>query len=448
MINRKRIRTLKDGDIPKGPVVYWMSRDQRIDDNWALVYAIELAQDNDDECMVIFTLVNQFLGATLRQYDFMLRGLQKLEKRLTRLNIPFVILMGDPVASVPAFIDTHKAGCLITDFDPLKIKRKWKEETGKKITIPIHEVDAHNIVPCWLVSDKQEYAAFTIRPKLHKLLPEFLDEFPPLTPMPNKRHTEGNNWDAVFSSLHIDRSVRPVEWMKPGENAAKILLENFLSEKLLNYASCRNDPALNATSGLSAYLHFGHIAAQRIALEIIRNYPRDTNTDAFLEELIVRRELSDNFCFYNRNYDSITGAMPWAIQTLDQHRHDKREYVYTTDQFEKAITHDELWNAAQLEMMKTGRMHGYMRMYWAKKILEWSPSPEEALKTAIYLNDKYELDGRDPNGYTGCMWSIGGIHDRPWTEREIFGKIRFMNRNGCERKFDVNKYISSVNQIV
>lgn len=448
MINRKRIRYLKEGDIRKGPVIYWMSRDQRVNDNWALVYSIELAQDHDEECMVIFTLVNNFLGATLRQYDFMTRGLQKLENRLSRLNIPFVILLGDPVTSVSAFINSTKAGCLITDFDPLKIKRKWKEEVGRKISIPIHEVDAHNIIPCWLASDKEEYAAYTFRPKIRKLLPDFLDEFPPLTPMPNRHHTGNNNWDAIFSSFHIDRSVKPVEWMKPGENAARIVLEHFLSEKLPDYASLRNDPSLNATSGLSAYLHFGHIAAQRIALEIIRNHPRDNNTDAFLEELIVRRELSDNFCFYNHSYDSIAGTRPWAIQTLDQHRHDKRDYIYTTDQFERALTHDDLWNAAQLEMVKTGRMHGYMRMYWAKKILEWSHSPEEALKTAIYLNDKYELDGRDPNGYTGCMWSIGGVHDRPWTERKIFGKIRFMNRKGCERKFDVNKYITAVNQIV
>jgi deoxyribodipyrimidine photo-lyase len=448
MINYKRIRLLKKGDIPEGPVVYWMSRDQRVDDNWALVHAIELAQDSDKECMVIFTLVSDFPGATLRQYEFMIKGLQKLEKRLLHLNIPFVILFGNPVSTVPAFVNANNISCLVTDFDPLKIKRKWKEEVGKRITIPMHEVDAHNIVPCWLASDKEEYAAHSFRHKIQKLLPEFLDEFPPLTPMPNKRHTEGNNWDAIISSLHINRSVKPVEWMKPGENAAKIVLENFLSEKLINYSSFRNDPVINATSNLSAYIHFGHIAAQRIALEIIKNYPRDINTDAFLEELIVRRELSDNFCYYNNNYDSMNGIKPWAMQTLEQHRHDKREYKYTTDQFENAQTHDELWNAAQLEMIITGRMHGYMRMYWAKMILEWSPSPEEALNTAIYLNDKYELDGRDPNGYTGCMWSIGGIHDRPWAEREIYGKIRFMNRKGCERKFDVNKYIRTVNQMV
>ncbi len=448
MINRKRIRYLKEGEIRKGPIIYWMSRDQRVNDNWALVHAIEMAQDNDKECIVIFTLVSDFLGATLRQYDFMIKGLQKLENRLSRLNIPFIVLLGDPLRSVPAFIESTKAGCLITDFDPLKIKRKWKEEVGRQIVIPIHEVDAHNIIPCWLASDKEEYAAYTFRPKIRKLLPDFLDEFPPLTPMPSKRHAEGNNWDAIIASLHISRSVKPVEWMKPGENAARITLEHFLSEKLTNYSSLRNNPAMNVTSGLSAYLHFGHIAAQRIALEVIRGHPRDNNTDAFLEELIVRRELSDNFCFYNPNYDSISGIRPWASQTLDQHRHDKRDYVYTTDQFERALTHDDLWNTAQLEMIKTGRMHSYMRMYWAKKILEWSNSPEDALRTAIYLNDKYELDGRDPNGYTGCMWSIGGIHDRPWTERKIFGKIRFMNRKGCERKFDVNKYITAVNQFV
>jgi deoxyribodipyrimidine photo-lyase len=236
--------------------------------------------------------------------------------------------------------------------------------------------------------------------------------------------------------------------MTPGETAAKTILERFLMTRLANYSQDKNDPVLNATSSFSSYLHFGHLSAQRVALEILKNFPRDPGNDAFLEELIVRRELADNFCYYNAHYDSLEGLKPWARKTLDDHRSDPREYLYRADQFESAGTHELLWNAAQREMMKTGKMHGYMRMYWAKKILEWSRSPEEALQTALFLNDKYELDGRDPNGYTGCMWSIGGIHDRAWAERNVFGKIRYMNRNGCERKFDVRKYIDAVDQIV
>ena len=157
--------------------------------------------------------------------------------------------------------------------------------------------------------------------------------------------------------------------------------------------------------------------------------------------MIIRRELSDNFCEYEKNYDYFEGFHHWAQKSLNEHRNDEREYIYTDEQFEEADTHDPLWNAAQNQMKTTGKMHGYMRMYWAKKILEWSPSPEIALQVAINLNDKYELDGRDPNGYTGIAWSIGGIHDRAWFERPVYGKIRYMNYNGCKSKFNVFKYI-------
>ncbi|MBN2520958.1 MAG: hypothetical protein JXB17_10665 [Bacteroidales bacterium] len=173
-----------------------------------------------------------------------------------------------------------------------------------------------------------------------------------------------------------------------------------------------------------------------------KNYEKTENTEAFLEELIVRKELSDNYCYYNVNYDSYEGFPEWAKQTLKIHRYDEREYVYELIDFESANTHDDLWNAAQIELIETGKIHGYMRMYWAKKILEWTKSPEKALKTAIYLNDKYAMDGRDPNGYTGCAWAIGGVHDRAWSERPVFGKIRYMNCNGAKRKFDVEEYIS------
>ena len=166
-----------------------------------------------------------------------------------------------------------------------------------------------------------------------------------------------------------------------------------------------------------------------------------------LEELVVRRELSDNFCYYNDRYDSVEGFPDCAIQTLRNHREDRRPYAYSLSQLEGAGTHDELWNAAQMEMVKKGKMHGYMRMYWAKKILEWTGSPEEAFEIALYLNNRYELDGRDPNGYAGCAWSIGGVHDRAWFERPLFGKIRYMSYNGCKSKFNVNDYIRQIKHL-
>jgi deoxyribodipyrimidine photo-lyase len=353
------------------------------------------------------------------------------------------MLLGEPAVEIPKFVKKNKAGILVSDFDPLKIKRKWKNEIAKKIEIPFYEVDAHNIVPCFYASPKQEFGAYTIRPKIHKNLPEFLDEFPKLKKMKSSTSLSPGkiDWDRVYSSLRVDEKVKPVDWLKPGEKAAHKNLKDFIENKFDKYAELRNDPNSNVLSNLSPYLHFGQISAQRVAL-IVNGLNDHPSAESFLEELIVRRELSDNFCFYNSNYDSFKGFPDWAKKTLNDHKKDEREFVYTLKKFEEAKTHEDLWNAAQLQLVNTGKLHGYMRMYWAKKILEWSKSPEEALKIAIYLNDKYEIDGRDPNGYTGCAWAIGGVHDRAWTERPVYGKIRYMNRNGAKRKFDIEKYIS------
>ena len=234
--------------------------------------------------------------------------------------------------------------------------------------------------------------------------------------------------------------MKEIDWIKSGETEALLKLE-ILKTDLLGYDNDRNDPTKKAISNLSPYIHFGQISAQRIAYEIQRSNLSANDKDAFLEQLIIRRELSENFCEYETNYDQFDGFHKWAQLTLNDHRNDEREYLYPLEQFESAETHDQLWNAAQREMVFNGKMHGYMRMYWAKKILEWTAKPEIALENAIFLNNKYELDGRDPNGYTGIAWSIGGIHDRPWFEREVYGKIRYMNYNGCKSKFNVLKYI-------
>ncbi len=214
----------------------------------------------------------------------------------------------------------------------------------------------------------------------------------------------------------------------------------FLQDGLERFHTDRNDPLADGQSGLSPWLHFGHLAPQRAAMEALKAAPETEGTKAFIEELVVRRELSDNFCLYGEDYDSVKSFPDWAKKTLDEHRKDEREHLYDLKEFEESKTQDELWNAAQTEMVKTGKMHGYMRMYWAKKILEWSPSPEKAIKTAIPLNDRYEMDGRDPNGYAGIAWSIGGVHDRAWPERPVYGKIRYMNAAGSRRKFDVDAY--------
>jgi deoxyribodipyrimidine photo-lyase len=443
MVDPRRVRIVKQGSIGSGSVLYWMSRDQRVNDNWALLFAQELALERKVSLGVVFSLVPRFLNATSRQYGFMLKGLQEVENRLAELNIPFFLLIGSPEQELPAFLAKHQISGLVTDFDPLRIKQQWKKEVAAHIKSSIYEVDARNIVPCWEASSKKEYAAYTLRPKIHRALPEFLKDFPLAQkhPFPWPKKVKKTNWDEAEISLKIDRSVPEIDWLLPGEKAAAATLDCFLTKKLSAYASRRNDPTEDGVSNLSPYLHFGQISAQRVALQLKKKKVNKESKDGFLEELIVRRELSDNFCFYNQDYDRFAGFPEWAQKTLNEHRGDQREYLYSLEQFEDGKTHDDLWNAAQMEMVHRGKMHGYLRMYWAKKILEWTGSAEEALEVAILLNDKYELDGRDTNGYVGIAWSVGGVHDRAWKERPIFGKIRYMSYGGCKAKFDVNSYI-------
>ncbi len=447
-INMNRIRMLQDGIVKQGPVVYWMSRDQRADDNWALLYAQEIALNAKVPLLVVFCLVPEFHNATIRHYGFMLKGLDETKNTLSKKNIPLSVIHGQPREALLKFLRHHRAGFLVTDFDPLRIKRIWKSEIASAISIPFHEVDAHNIVPCWHGSLKQEYGAYTIRPKILRALPEFLTLFPKLRihPFGLSFKPRDFNIKKLMTSLCIDRSIKEVGWIHPGEKQAMKVLRRFLIQRLVEYAEARNDPNRNGQSDLSPYLHFGQIAAQRIALEVMDAKVSKPSKDAYLEELIVRRELSDNYCFYNSSYDTFEGFPSWARKTLNEHRRDRRDYRYSLKEFEHGQTHDTLWNAAQWELRATGKMHGYMRMYWAKKILEWTESPETALEVAIYLNDRYSLDGRDPNGYAGIAWSIGGVHDRAWSDRTVYGKIRYMSYNGCRSKFDVSAYIEKVKE--
>jgi deoxyribodipyrimidine photo-lyase len=442
MVNPKRVRVLQQGKAAPGPVLYWMSRDQRVQDNWALLFAQELALQRRAPLVVAFCLVRGFLGATRRQYRFMLQGLAEVEESLAAKGIPFCLLTGAPQEELPALVRKHSIGQLVTDFDPLRIRREWKAAVGKRIHIPFYEVDAHNIVPCWQASPKTEWGAYTLRPKIQRALPEFLERFPPLRKHPFAwAETVPVDWERAAGFPDVNEGVTAVDWLEPGEKAARRMLRRFLEAKLADYPDKRNDPNQDGQSHLSPYLHFGQIAAQRVALELEESSAPRLASAAFLEELIVRRELSDNFCFYNPHYDSVAGFPPWAQTTLGAHRRDPRPYLYSREELERAETHDDLWNAAQLEMVQRGKMHGYLRMYWAKKILEWTETPEQALEIAIALNDKYELDGRDPNGYAGIAWSIGGVHDRAWGDRPVFGKIRYMSYNGSKGKFDVRAYV-------
>ncbi len=422
-----------------------MQREQRVRENWALYFALVLAKESDVPLCVCFNLVPDFLGALPRAYLFMLEGLREVEGELAELRIPFVLLRGQPENTIPGLVRDLEASGIVMDFNPLKIVRAWKREVLQHLTATVFEVDARNVVPVWVTSPVKEYGAFTIRRKIHRHLPEFLKEFPKLGKQPFRGITfRACDWERLFLELFPEK---PKLLCTPGYAAGMRALQEFLKERLPHYAEKRNDPAVPATSLLSPYLHFGQISAQKVALEVLRfreQYPE--SVDAFLEQLIVRRELAENFCTYEEHYDTPLGFPRWAQETLKAHRTDNRPYLYTLKELEHAKTHDPLWNAAQRELLFAGRIHSYTRMYWAKKILEWSENEEEALRRAIDLNDRYALDGRDPNGYTGIAWAIGGVHDRPFPEREIFGKIRPMTLAQCARKFSVEKYIARVEE--
>lgn len=444
-IDTRRVRAGNGHPPAQGMVVYWMWRDQRVQDNWALLYAEEQARKRGVDLCVVFNLVPTYGNTTLRHYDFMLRGLQGVDAELRALGIPLYLRIGEPVETIPAFVREFKVGEVVTDFDPLRLATKWRSQVATILDVAFTVVDAHNIVPCWYASPKEEFAAYTFRPKVVRLLPEFLTPFPKLksqqysSAMPAPIH-----WEQLRNSVDTDRTVHPVDWLVPGTVAAHTTLQVFCGQLLERYATGRNDPNLDAQSNLSPYLHFGQLSAQRCALSARAAVTVSAESrEAFLEELIVRRELADNYCFYNSHYDTVAGAHAWAQKTIAEHALDGREYLYTRAQLDTGSTHDDLWNAMQLQLVESGKLHGWCRMYWAKKIMEWTPDVQTAIDYALYLNDRYELDGTDPNGVTGVMWSIAGVHDRAWNERPIFGKIRYMNYAGAKRKFDIKQYIAT-----
>ena len=428
----------------EGPVLYWMHRNLRARDNWGLIHAREEALKRRTPVLVAFCLAPVFLEATLRHYDFLLKGLEETATALKKANIPFLVRVGEPESEIHRLIDLIQPGLIVTDFDPLRIKQKWLQSLIRRPMVPVHEVDGRNLIPCWIASDHREFMARTIRPKIRRLLPRFLTPFPEMRPHPHIWDGFQQDLDFTYFSglLRADNRVAPVSSVRPGETAAAHVLAEFLDRRLNVYEQ-RNDPNREVCSNLSPYLHFGMISAQRIVLEIQSRGYAGENIDSFLEELVVRRELADNFCLYCQDYDSENGFPEWARQSLDRHLADRRPFLYADEIFEQGTTHDRLWNAAQRQMLETGKMHGYMRMYWAKKILEWTESPSQALRIAIRLNDRYSLDGRDSNGYAGIAWSIGGLHDRGWPERPVFGKVRYMSDRGMARKFDLEEYIRS-----
>jgi deoxyribodipyrimidine photo-lyase len=445
MVQSERVRQLNNVEPEiKGPVLYVMGREQRVNDNWALLYAQELANRIKQPLVVAFFIVPNFLHGSQRHNDWLISSLKDVEQGLSKLNIPFEVEAGDWSKKVIEFSSKIKASQVVFDFNPLEPVRSWRYEVAKSILVPVFEVDAHNIVPCWEASDKAEFAAYTFRPKIHRLLAKYLIEFPKIKPAKNiySGRLPKIDWESLSKFRKTAVELPLIAGLTAGEKAAKQQLKKFVTHKLKGYSTLRNDPNQDHTSNLSAYLRWGNISAATVALTVKNTPGQKDDKDAFLEELIVRRELSDNFVFYNPAYNQVSGAPTWAQISIKKHQKDQREFLYTYKEFENSHTHDDLWNAAQTQMVREGKMHGYLRMYWAKKILEWTKDVETAIDIALKLNDTYNLDGRDSNGVVGVMWSIAGVHDRAWPVRPIFGQIRYMNFNGCKRKFDVAEFVA------
>ncbi len=470
-------------------VLYWMQQSQRAVGNHALEYAVACANQVELPLLVCFGLTDSYPDANARHYRFLLDGLAETGRRLTDRGIGFVVRRCGKEGGVsrersprkPSVDGPHSiaielsadASVLIVDTGYLVFQRKWRNELADSVECPVIEVESDVVVPVLTVSDKEEYAAATIRRKIYRRLNDFLCRLEEVSI--NHRFDDdgvrgpdgsidGEDWSdpsGLLEKLDLDRSVSPVDSVVGGTSAAFERLQTFIEKKLPEYGESRNDPSLDFQSGLSAYLHFGQISVVDIALAVLRDEAAqdrfgvgaDTgetplsrlseSAQSFLEELIVRRELSMNFVTFNHSYDSPDCLPDWAKKTIADHAADERPVLYELDTLESAETHDPYWNAAQKEMIYFGAMKGYMRMYWGKKIIEWSPEVSEAYRRMIYLNNKYFLDGRDPNGYTGIAWCFGK-HDRPWQEREIFGKLRYMNARGLERKFDIASYVYNV----
>lgn len=450
MIQPERIQPLNNRPAQQGRyVLYWMQAAQRADWNHALEYAIHTANQRKKPLHIVFVLTS-FPNANMRHYHFMLQGLEQTAKDLYRRGFALNCFCGTPT-DILATLGQH-ADIVVADDGYLRIQRQWRAELAARLPCAVVEVATNVVVPPAIASDKENFSAGTLRPRIHRHLKRFLVPFKPISPQKEcctlkliENATSADRLKDLLRQLSVDSSVPPSTFFNGGVQEAKHRLEQFIKSKLDRYAFDRNDPNKDCQSNLSAYLHFGQISPLQVALAVKQT--QSPGKDSFLEELIIRRELSINFVLYNPAYDRYETAIPlWAQRTLNVHRKDKRLYVYTLEQLEKAQTHDLAWNAAQNEMVITGKMHNYMRMYWGKKILEWTSTPQQAFEWALYLNDKYELDGRDPNGYAGVAWCFGK-HDRAWAERPIFGKVRYMNYAGLQRKFDIDAYIQRIQNL-
>jgi deoxyribodipyrimidine photo-lyase len=453
MIDATRRRHLNERAMRRGRyVLYWMQQSQRASCNPALEYAIGVANREDLPVLVAFGLTDDYPEANLRHYRFMLEGLREVAATLAERRIGFVVRRGAPNQVAMALAED--AAVAVCDRGYLRHQKAWRADVARRLSCPLVQIEGDVVVPVEVASAKAEPAARTLRPKLHWVWERYLR---PIADAPMRRcsldlsiesDVDLSDADGVLRTLGLDRAVPPVTRFRGGTAEARRRLREFLDARLDGYADRRSEPGAFQCSLLSPYLHFGQISPVEIALAVRdAGTGGDADRQAYLDELIVRRELAANFVEFEPRYDDYACLPSWARATLERHRADPREHVYTADRLERADTHDRYWNAAMSEMVHTGFMHNYMRMYWAKKILEWTPDPENAFRTTLYLNNKYFLDGRDASSYANVAWAFG-LHDRPWPERPVFGKVRYMNARGLERKFDMAAYLRAVDVLL
>jgi len=451
-IQPERIQVLNDAPPRDGAeyVLYWMQQSQRPEDNPALEHAVQRANEHDLPLLVVFGLMDDYPDANLRHYTFMLEGLQETQQILAdERGIKLVVAHGSP--DDVALRYEEQAALVVTDRGYLRHQRSWREAVAENAGCRVEQVEGDVIVPVELVSEKSEYAARTIRPKIWEHAERFLVDLE-ATPVEHESLDldvesgfDLSDVDAVAGDLDLDRSVKPVSSLyRGGPRHAKDVLKTFIAKEFRGYDDKRNQPETSAVSYASMFLHYGQVSPVWIANRIREADAPETEIDSYIEELMVRREITMNFCFYNRDsYDTLDPLPDWAATTLEEHEDDDREYLYSLEELRDGETHDPYWNAAMKEMRETGYMHNYMRMYWGKKVLEWSPSPAEAHERILHLNNTYFLDGRDPNSYSNVLW-IFGLHDRAWKERPVYGKTRYMSQGGLKRKADPDEYVRKV----
>lgn len=450
-IQDERISELNDKDVQEGEyVLYWMQSSQRSEYNHALEHAALKANELEKPLLVAFGLMDDYPEASLRHYHFMLEGLQDVQKALEKRKIKFVLQRGAP--DEVALKLAKDAALVVCDRDYLRLQRKWREHLAEKAPCKVVQVETNVVVPVELASGKKEHAARTLRPRLSKHLDRFLIELGEVNLKTDSlglkvKGEDISDVDTFLGKLKLEPDPPPVKLFKGGTEAAKKVLSDFLKDDFADYTDTRNQPQTSHVSHMSKYLHYGQISPVYIALEVKKADASQKNTESYLEELIIRRELPMNFVFYEPDYDRYSALPEWAQKSLAEHQDDARDPGYTREQLEAAETEDPYWNAAMNEMKHTGYMHNYMRMYWGKKILEWSSSPEYAFETTLYLNNKYFLDGRDANSFANVAW-VFGQHDRGWTERGVFGKVRYMSAGGLERKADPEGYVRKVEKLV